>query len=244
MTPALVHTLFELAAYTIGFQLFLRERRRFPTTAELALSTRLALITGAILGAAIGARLSWWLEDPAVAFAHFPDAVALMQGKSILGGLLGGVVGVEIAKSRVGVGESTGDAFVWPIIVALIIGRLGCQLTGLDDHTAGRPSTLPWAHDFGDGIGRHPTALYEIVFLAFWALLINRLAPLLVERGDRFRLLLAGYLVFRFFVEYLKPLPFAYPFGLSGLQWLCVAGMMYYGRSLPRIVRTALGRSR
>ena len=237
------HTLFELAAYAVGFQLFLRERRRFPTTADLTLSIRLALITGAILGAAIGSRLSWWLEDPVVAFAHFPDVVAMMQGKSILGGLLGGVVGVEIAKWRTRVRDSTGDAFVAPIIVALIIGRIGCQLTGLSDHTAGLPSAHAWAWDFGDGIGRHPTALYEIAFLVVWAGVIAMLAPRLDQRGDRFRLLLLGYLGFRFFIEYLKPLPFAYAFGLSGLQWLCVVAIVYYARYLPRILRTVLRRS-
>ncbi len=232
--------MFELAAYAVGFQLFVRERRRFPTTAVLALPTRLALIAGAILGAAIGARLSWWLQDPHTAFANFPDVVALMQGKSILGGLLGGVVGVEIAKWRVALRESTGDAFVAPIIVALIIGRIGCHLTGLSDHTAGLPSTLPWARDFGDGIARHPTALYEIGFLMAWAGVIALLAPPLQARGDRFRVLMLGYLGFRCAIELLKPLPFAYPFGLSGLQWLCLAGIAYYLRSMPRILRTAL----
>jgi hypothetical protein len=107
------------------------------------------LIVGAIPGAAIGARLPWWLEDPITAFTQFPDAVALMQGKSILGGLLGGVVGVEIAKWRMRVLDSTGDAFVWPIIVGLSIGR---HLPGLDDHTTGLPTQLPWVWDFGDGV--------------------------------------------------------------------------------------------
>jgi phosphatidylglycerol---prolipoprotein diacylglyceryl transferase len=243
LTSAQLHTLFELAAYAVGFRMFLRERRRFPSTAALVLSTRLALITGAILGAAIGSRLSWWLEDPSVAFAHFPDAIAMMQGKSILGGLLGGVVGVEIAKWRVQLRDSTGDAFVWPIIVALSIGRIGCHLTGLSDHTAGLPTALPWAWDYGDGIGRHPTALYEIVFLLIWAAAIALMAQRLAERGDRFRLLLMGYLGFRFLIEYLKPLPFVYPFGLSGLQWLCLAGMVYYVRSMPRILRSIFLRS-
>ncbi len=218
----------------------MRERRRFPTTAELALTPRLALIAGAILGAAIGARLSWWLQDPLTAFTNFPDVMALMQGKSILGGLLGGVVGVELAKWRVAVHESTGDAFVVPIIVALIIGRIGCHLTGLSDHTAGLPSALPWAQDFGDGIARHPTALYEIAFLMVWASVIAWLSPRLSERGDRFRLLMFGYLGFRCAIESLKPLPFAYPFGLSGLQWLSLAGIAYYSRSMPRMLRTTL----
>ncbi len=234
--------LFELTAYAIGFRLFLRERRRYPATAVLSLSLRLALITGAILGAAIGSRLSWWLEDPGTAFAHFPDAIAMMQGKSILGGLLGGVVGVEIAKWRTQVRESTGDAFVWPIIVALIIGRIGCHLTGLSDHTAGLATSLPWAQNFGNGIARHPTALYEIVFLVVWAGVIALIATRLVERGDRFRLLLLGYLGFRFLMEYLKPIPYVYALGLSGLQWLCVFGMVYYLRYLPRILRTVFER--
>jgi phosphatidylglycerol---prolipoprotein diacylglyceryl transferase len=242
LTPVQLHMLFELAAYAVGFRLFLRERRRYPTTAVLSLSLRLALIAGAILGAAIGSRLSWWFEDPGAAFAHFPDAIAMMQGKSILGGLLGGVVGVEIAKWRTQVRESTGDAFVWPIIVALIIGRIGCHLTGLSDHTAGLPTNFSWAQDFGDGIARHPTALYEIVFLVVWAGVIALIATRLVERGDRFRLLLLGYLGFRFFIEYLKPIPHVYALGLSGLQWLCVLGTVYYLRYLPRILRTIFER--
>lgn len=243
LTPTQLHTLFEATAYAVGFRLFLHERKRFATTASLALSTRLALIMGAILGAAIGSRVSWWLEDPVTAFAQFPNALALMQGKSILGGLLGGVVGVEFAKWRTGVHASTGDAFVWPIVVALIIGRIGCHVTGLDDHTAGLPTRLPWAWEFGDGIGRHPTALYEIGFLVVCAGVLALMAPRLTERGDRFRLLMLSYLGFRFGVEYLKPLPFAYPFGLSGLQWLCLAGMVYYVRSVPHFLRAVQGRN-
>jgi phosphatidylglycerol---prolipoprotein diacylglyceryl transferase len=243
LTAAQLHTLFEVAAYAVGFRLFLRERKRYSTTAGLALSARLTLIMGAILGAAVGSRLSWWLEDPVTAFAQFPDAMALMQGKSILGGLLGGVVGVEIAKWRMRVLDSTGDAFVWPIIVGLSIGRIGCHLTGLDDHTAGLPTQLPWAWDFGDGVGRHPTALYEIAFLIVWAGVIALLAPRLVHRGDRFRLLMLGYLGFRFAIEYLKPLPYVYPLGLSGLQWLCLAGMVYYLHYLPRILHAVLRQS-
>ena len=240
LTPTQLHTLFELGAYAVGFQLFVRERRRFPTTAGLALSARLTLILGAILGAAVGARLSWWLQDPLTAFADFPDALALMQGKSILGGLLGGVVGVELAKWRLEVHESTGDAFVVPIIAGLIIGRIGCHLTGLSDHTAGVASALPWAHDFGDGITRHPAAMYEVLFLLLWSVLIALLAKRLHARGDRFRLLMLGYLCFRFGVEYLKPRPFAYPFGLSGLQWLCLGGVAYYAWQAQRIRRLVL----
>ncbi len=237
MSPAQWHLLLELIAYALGFQLFRHERGRYPTTAALPRSAQLVVIAGAILGAALGARLSWWLEDPATAFAQFPNALNLMQGKSILGGLLGGVAGVEFAKSRIGVRASTGDAFVWPIIVALAVGRIGCHLAGLSDHTAGLPTSSGFGLDYGDGIPRHPTALYEIVFLLGWGGRIAALAPQLHARGDRFRLLMFGYCVWRLAIESLKPIPHVYAFGLSGLQWLALLGIVYYLPSLPRMWR-------
>lgn len=237
MSPAHWHLLLELIAYALGFQIFRYERRRYPTTAVLARSAQLALIAGAILGAALGARLSWWLEDPQTAFAQFPNALNLMRGKSIVGGLLGGVAGVEFAKWRVGVHASTGDAFVWPIIVALSIGRIGCHLAGLSDHTAGLPTSSVFGIDYGDGVLRHPTALYEIVFLLGCGGAISAVAPHLRVRGDRFRLLMLGYCAWRLAIESLKPIPHVYAFGLSGLQWLALLGIVYYARSLPRMLR-------
>ena len=74
----------------------------------------------------------------------------------IVGGLLGGWAGVEIAKRVLRIRYSTGDLFVFPLVVGMSIGRVGCFLTGLDDHTCGTWTGLPWAVDFGDG-PRHPT---------------------------------------------------------------------------------------
>jgi len=50
------------------------------------------------------------------------------------------------------------------LVMGIAIGRVGCFLTGLPDHTYGVHSSLPWAVDFGDG-PRHPTQLYEIAFV-------------------------------------------------------------------------------
>ena len=55
-------------------------------------------------------------------------------------------------------------ATILAYVVGMSIGRVGCFLTGLDDHTCGTRTGLPWAVDFGDG-PRHPTQLYEIAFL-------------------------------------------------------------------------------
>ena len=89
---------------------------------------------------------------------------AALGGKTIVGGLHGGWAGVELAKWRLGIRHSTGDVFVFPLIFGMSVGRIGCFLTGLPDHTYGNHTSLPWAVNFGDG-PRHPTQLYDIVFL-------------------------------------------------------------------------------
>jgi prolipoprotein diacylglyceryltransferase len=240
MAPTLVHTLFEAAAYAVGFRLFLRERRRQALPALADRESSLAIGTGAILGAALGAKIAYWLYDPAHALARFPDWIRLLQGKSIIGALLGGLAGVEIAKRLDGVRGSTGDAFVWPLMLGMGIGRIGCFLSGLDDHTAGNPTSLPWAVDFGDGVPRHPTQLYEVAFLGVLAALLAWRGDGLQRPGDRFRAFMVAYLAYRLCIEFIRPIPFHYFGLLSGLQLLCVGGLLYYHRDIPRIAKDLL----
>lgn len=142
--------------------------------------------------------------------------------------MLGGLVGVELTKKQLGVTASSGDMMVYPLILAMVIGRTGCFLAGLEDGTYGIATNLPWAIDFGDGIRRHPTNLYEIVF---WLLLW--IALKLIERkhrfadGARFKVFMASYLVFRLLVEFIKP-DYFFSFGLSVIQLVCIAGILYY----------------
>ncbi len=239
LSPVAVHTIFEMAAYAAGTQIYLRQRRRLSLPALVDSGHSLMVVVGAAMGAAIGSKLAFWLDDPLAAFASFPDWRHLLQGKSIVGGLLGGLIGVETAKAAMGIKTSTGDAFVWPLAIGMSIGRIGCFLAGIDDHTYGTPSSLPWAVDFGDGIPRHPTQLYEIAFLLFWTSFIWRRRGRLSRSGDIFRLYLSGYLLFRLLVEFIKPVPYAYA-GLTGIQWLAIAGLAYDARHPPRLGRELL----
>lgn len=79
---------------------------------------------------------------------------------------------MELTKRWVGWKHSTGDDFVYPLILGMGLGRIGCFLTGLDDHTYGTATSWVTGVDFGDGVLRHPTQLYEIVFLIVLALLL------------------------------------------------------------------------
>lgn len=244
MSPVALHTLFEALAYAVGFRTFLWTRKRLAPHA-FSHDDHVAWVgVGAIVGAALGAKLAFWIDDPLAAFAGFPDLARLLEGKSIVGALLGGLLGVELAKKIAGVRQSTGDAFVLPLTVGMCIGRVGCFLAGLSDHTYGNPTSLPWGVDFGDGQPRHPTQLYEIAFLLAQYALIHARRLELARPGDRFRAFMIGYLSFRLAVEWIKPLPYAYLHVFSGLQLLCLAGLLYYHRDLPRILRALFARRR
>jgi prolipoprotein diacylglyceryltransferase len=70
-------------------------------------------------------------------------------------------------------------------------------------------------------VGRHPTQLYEIVFLVVLALVLSRGQGW--REGARFRIFMAGYLAWRLAIDFLKPQPLVS--GLNLIQWACVAGL-------------------
>jgi prolipoprotein diacylglyceryltransferase len=218
------HFLCEALAYAVGVRLYLRQRSR------LSGPTQLSVLVGAALGAALGSKLLYWLEWPADTLAHLRDVRWLLGGKSLVGGLLGGFLGVELAKAQAGETRSTGDGFVLPLAVAIAMGRVGCFLSGLDDHTAGIATPLPWGVDFGDGVPRHPTQLYEIL----WVLVACALAKALpaARPGVRFRAFFALYLAFRLVCDALRPDP-RLALGLSAIQLACIGGLVYLARE-PR----------
>lgn len=173
-----------------------------------------AVLLGGFLGAALGNKAVFWIEVPQLWAEHGGFAGFFRGGQSMVGGLLGGLIGVEIAKKLAGVWHSTGDRFVFPILLGLIIGRIGCFLAGLNDDTYGLPTGLPWGVDFGDGVPRHPTQLYEIGFAALLWLALRRLRAYgAAELGLLFKLMLSSYPLWRLGVDTIKPVPYAYPLG-------------------------------
>ena len=114
----------------------------------------------------MGAKLLFLLEDPRLTLSNLHDPDYLINGgKTIVGALAGGLIAVELIKRYIGLRTSTGDLYALPLALGIAIGRIGCFLTGLPDNTYGTASSLSWAINFGDGIPRHPTQLYETAFL-------------------------------------------------------------------------------
>jgi len=158
----------------------------------------------------------------------------LLGGKTIVGAFLGGTLAVEWTKSRLGITRRTGDLFTLPIVFGTAIGRLGCFFAGLPDHTYGIATSLPWGVDFGDGLARHPTQLYEILFLTATAALLLRLRSLPHREGDQFRAFLILYCAWRLFIDFWKPeLRLA---GLSAIQWSCAAALVCYARDAAALL--------
>lgn len=231
LSPAAAHTthlILEWLALAAGVQLYRWQRRRAGQPALLQPGS-FAVVVGCILGAAIGNKLVFWIEMPHLWQGTAADWRLIASGQSIVGGLLGGLLGVEIAKKLAGIRRSTGDQFILPLVAGTVIGRIGCFLAGLNDGTYGVATTLPWGVDFGDGIPRHPTQVYDMLFvLAMGALLWHWRAPLARHSGLAFKLYLAAYLAWRLLVDGIKPVPYAYVFGLSGIQVVCVLALACY----------------
>src|SRR3569623_2520204 len=128
---------------------------------------------------------------------------------SIAGALAGGIIAVELYKLAFGLSGSTGAIWVGPLALGIAIGRWGCFFAGLKDETFGTPTSLPWAVDLGDGIGRHPVQLYEsaamLAFLGVYLAALARRAGW--TRTRAFYLFILFYAAQRFVWEFLKPYP-------------------------------------
>lgn len=222
----------ETLAFFIGFRYFLFLRKRQGDA--FSTSSRLWVIIGAIFGALIGSRLIGSLERPYELSLTTDLFGYVYNNKTVVGGFLGGLFGVELVKKAVGEKRSSGDLFVYPMILALIIGRIGCFSMGIYEETYGVESHLPWALNLGDGLLRHPVALYEMLFLLLlWAglKLLQKNCPL--ENGALFKLFLISYLLFRFLLDFIKP-HYGILLGLGTIQLTCLAGLLYY---LPTLLQ-------
>jgi prolipoprotein diacylglyceryltransferase len=236
MSPAVVHYALDVLAAAVGARLYIAERGRYGGTGLLNRDA-FPVLFGCVAGAAIGNKAVFWVQNPQLLQVALAHPLAWLSGQSMVGGLLGGLLGVEIAKKMAGITRSTGDAFVVPVLAGLMVGRIGCFLAGLADDTYGVPTDLPWGWDFGDGVRRHPTQLYEILFAGMLMFALVRFRPLLsVQPGLTFKVMLAGYLGWRFAIDFLKPVPFAYPGGVSGIQLVCAIALTLY---LPLLVGQA-----
>ncbi|MFY8201275.1 MAG: prolipoprotein diacylglyceryl transferase [Pirellula staleyi] len=172
---------------------------------ELTRSQRTTVGVAAFMGAMIGSKIPFLGEQ---GWGAVLDGTAwFADGKTILGGIVGGYAGVEFAKWIFGIRTRTGDSFALPVAVAVGGGRIGCFIAGC---CFGQVTEMPWgvgfptAHD-ALGILRHPTQLYEVAFH-----LVAAIVLVIMDRkrwlvGNQLKAYLIAYLVYRFLSEWLRP---------------------------------------
>lgn len=210
----------------IGFRYFLYLRKR--NGDQIENSSRLWIIIGAIFGAVIGSRLVGGLEDPAALAKAANPWLYLYSNKTVVGGFLGGLFGVEGVKKMIGEKQASGDLFTCPMILALIVGRIGCFGMGVYEETYGVETHWFTGMNLGDGLMRHPVCLYEIAFLiALWIAIVQLEKKYTLAAGARFKIFMMAYLAFRFVLDFIKP-HYTFSFGLSTIQLVCLGGLIYY----------------
>ncbi|MCA9291192.1 MAG: prolipoprotein diacylglyceryl transferase [Phycisphaerales bacterium] len=191
-----VYALLALAGIGVSAALWSRLARR-----GAHYDSRLTIVYFAgLIGAILGAKLAFLFAEG----WHYRDEwVALLSGRSITGGLLGGYVAVEIAKRRLGYARATGDVFAIVVPLSLALGRVGCLLQGCCPGVACDGAHW-WALVDHAGVARWPAAaaelIFNVVFLG-WAAWATRRAwcP-----GNRFHVYLIAYGLFRFAHEFAR----------------------------------------
>lgn len=216
MTP--IYPALMLLAIATGVLLGRRSQRSLGLTAR----ERLAIGLGAFCGGMIGGKLPFVLADWE---GLLSGRAWLDNGKTIVFGLVGGYFGVELAKRIMDIRVKTGDGFAVPVAAAVAVGRLACFSGGC---CYGTRTSLPWGVDFGDGLRRHPTQLYEFAFHLSAAVLLAALRRRNLFRGQLIKLYILAYLAYRFLTEFLRPEPIL-ALGLTGYQWASLALIPVFG---------------
>ena len=241
------HDFFTVLGLLVGLGVYYFELRR-----RRMLDARIFLISvAAVVGGGVGARLiTAWEHLPY--YATLADApvtyVITHSGKSIIGGIAGGYVGIVLAKRALAYTRSTGDCYALAIPLGAAIGRVGCFLSELP---LGTPTTLPWgltvspqaAAAFavcpGCGGPMHPSMVYEIAFHLVAAFLILRFRNHVAVRGDLLKLYLLGAGAFRFLVEFVRGNP-EQAFGLTGPQIVLIPLVALLALHFVRQVRAGV----
>ncbi len=206
-----------LAAVATGFVLY----RRMQQPLQLSRWEKFGIGLGAFCGGMIAAKLPFVLAD----WSGFLDGTAwLDDGKTIMAGLVGGYFGVQIAEWSMGIRTQMCDTLAVPLAAAIAVGRLACFSAGCCHGTV---TSLPWGVDFGDGLLRHPTQLYESAFHLAAAVVLYQLLRRQLFRGQLVRLYFVAYFAYRFLTEFIRPEPELW-LGLTGYQWAALVLVPFF----------------
>ena len=217
------YSFFVLLGLVVGLLVYFYEAKKSNSLNE----NGIFIVVGALAGGAIGAKLLELIVNYNYFFANINNAAALLSGRTIIGGLIGGTLGAIVTKKLLGIKEKRGNLFAPAIALGVAIGRLGCFFRGC---CYGKPTNLPWGVDFGDHILRYPTQLFESLFMLIMFIYLERIKNRKdIKPGQMFKTLMISYFTFRFFIEYIRVEPVVFA-GLTIFQIISLGVIVYLSR--------------
>tara|TARA_Y100000739_G_scaffold198453_1_gene181506 strand:+ start:1346 stop:2134 length:789 start_codon:yes stop_codon:yes gene_type:complete len=220
------YNFFFLAGIYIGVIIFYLEVKRKKWDIENLMFSMSGCFVGSMIGAIFFNTILFGSNNTIEKIGDFN-----IEGMSVLGGIIGGFIGVEIFKKIVGHKESTGDAFAIAIPLGHATGRIGCFLSGC---CFGKVCELPWATTYPidsipflihknanllsdyatTSLAIHPIPIYEIIFNIILFIILIKIRDYFKVNGALFRFYIFSYCLFRFFTEFLRE-DTGYPFFLG-----------------------------
>ncbi|MDD5031659.1 MAG: prolipoprotein diacylglyceryl transferase [Patescibacteria group bacterium] len=217
------YSFFVLLGLLVGISIYFYESRRQKSLNERGFFIAIGSLAGGILGA----KILQWIIDYKYILSHLSNFEIIFSGRTIVGGLIGGTIGAILTKKILGIKEKRGNLFAPAIAMGVAIGRLGCFFRGC---CYGKETFLPWGVNFGDGILRHPTQLYESLFMLIMFFYLEKIKDREdLKPGQLFKMLMISYFIFRFFVEFIRVEPVIFA-GLTIFQIISIGVIIYLTR--------------
>lgn len=180
-----------------------------------------------LLGGLIGSKILVIIENIFVLIEN-PAYLKgfIFTGKSIVGGIMGGYLGIRLIKKIKNIQEfRCGNDIAPSVALGMAVGRIGCFLSGC---CYGTETSLPIGINFGDGTNRIPTQLIEMTFCIFLFiyLLVRQKNYDQLMPGILFKELVLSYFGFRFVIEFIRDTNKNILF-MSIYQVICLLGIAF-----------------
>lgn len=236
------YAIFYSAAFLIAAGIFIYQglRNRYPVRTWLVI-TFSGILTGIIGNKVVTIDAAGWA-------ALFQEGALPESGRSVLGLILGLIIGVMLAKRWLRFDRPVLDQLAYALPAGMAITRIGCIPGGC---CYGIPTHLPWAIQYGSAtrafqfhvnhlyipsfsafsLPVHPTQLYDIIccLLIIYLVWLTRKYWKIPE--NRFVFAITLYATFRFALEFIRQSPnnefiFQTILGLKILQWIILGAII------------------
>lgn len=173
------------------------------------------IVTAGLLFGVFGSKIPLLFENPSLE--------TFFYAKSIVGGLIAGMIGIMITKRLLHIKLKLGNVIAPAVAIGMVFGRLGCYFAGccygIETHTS-------WGIDFGDGLLRYPTQLFEVAFHLVAFIILHYFRDRVKTPGILFKIYMIAYFSFRFLIEFIRVNP-TVAYGLSIYQILSALALVY-----------------